>query len=194
MKVESLIERVLQRYAGASRYADRGTLVTLGAEELKIDFETTFERPDRFSFACTCTSSVGGDVDATYTYRIESDGPDLTMVGNPELHVGQPESLGLAIAALTGVSMGCAHTIPRLLMPEVVEGRGLFEWSRRALGEPVTIDGASHLTVYLGEGSGLMLVYVNEATLVVRRTEGPLPGMLTDYYATLTPARGNDVS
>ncbi len=100
----------------------------------------------------------------------------------------KPSSLGLAIAALTGISFGCAHTIPRLLMPQAVDGRGLFEWSRRALGEPVTIDGASHLTVYLAEGSTIMLVYVNEATLVVRRTEGPEPWMATDYHATLTPA------
>jgi hypothetical protein len=72
-------------------------------------------------------------------------------------------------------------------MPEVVEGRGLFERSRRALGDPVTIDGVSHHTVYLGEGTALMLVYVNEATLVVRRTEGPGRVTVTDYYATLTP-------
>jgi hypothetical protein len=187
VKVESVIERVLQRYAGAARYADRGTaLLAIGADEVTIDFQTSFERPDRFSFAYKFRSSLD-DSTREVGHRIESDGPNLRMVG--DLRLREPRSLSMAIAALTGVSMGCAHTIPRLLMPEVVGGRGLFDGPRRALGDRATIDGASHLAIDLGEGSGLKRVYVNEASLVVRRTEGPAPSKVTDYHATLTPPR-----
>ncbi len=70
-------------------------------------------------------------------------------------------------------------------MPDLVEGRELFGFESRALGAPVPIDGVSHHALYMREGALLMLVFVNEATLLVRRTEGPHPVTVTDYFASL---------
>jgi hypothetical protein len=189
VKAESLIERVRQRYASASRYSDRGTAVlTVGSDDMRIAFETSFERPERFSFAFRAESSAsGGERVESYRYRIDCDGALVRMEGEVPPLFDRPDSLGLAIASLTGVSFGCAHTIPRLLMPDLIDGRELFGFPSRALGDPVLIDGASHHALYLRDGALLMLVFVNEATLVVRRTEGPHPVTVTDYFASLTP-------
>jgi hypothetical protein len=189
MKVESLIERVRQRYASASRYSDRGTaLLTVGPNEMRITFETSFERPDRFSFAFTARTepSATTPVDE-YSYRVDRAGAVLTFEGAIPPLADKPSSLGLAIAAMTGVSFGCAHTIPRLLMPDLIDGRELFAFESRALGDVVDIDGESHHALYLREGALLILVFINEATLVVRRTEGPHPVTVTDYAAALSP-------
>lgn len=182
MSVESVIELVLRRYAGARAYTDRGTsLVEVGPTQMRIEFETSFEREGRFSFSFTDGSAVAGRSEKV---GVEWDGSILRMSGFPP-HV-QPASLELAIAALTGVSMGCAHRIPRMLMPDTIGGRRLFEWTHRALGERVTIDDDSHFTVYLRDRDEIMLVYVSETTLLVRRIEGPDPVTVTDFYATLT--------
>lgn len=186
MKVESLIQRVRHRYAFATRYSDRGNAVLMiGSDETRIGFETSFERHDRFSFSFTESSSSGGGPD-TPGYRIDWDGAHVSMVGEHPLPGEATRSLGLAIASVTGISFGCAHTIPRLLMPDVIDGRELFGVESRALGEPVEIDGAPHHALYLREGSLVMLAFVNEATLVIRRTEGPHPVVVTDYFASLT--------
>jgi REP element-mobilizing transposase RayT len=127
MKAESLIERVRQRYASASRYSDQGAAVlTVGSDEMRIAFETSFERPERFSFAFTAESSASVGLPDKYSYRIDCDGALVRMEGGFPPLADRPDSIGLAIASLTGVSFGCAHTIPRLLMPDVVDGRELF--------------------------------------------------------------------
>ncbi len=188
MSVDTIIERVLRRYATALHYADRGTaLVTIEGKEEKIGFETFFERPDRFSFAYAAE-------EGRERYGIESDGPVLRMLGDPPLWAREPSSLMGAIAVLTGVSMGCAHVIPRLLMPEQIGGRGLFEASRRDLGEPTMIDGEPHHVIFLGESGSEGRVFVNEVTLVVRRIERPYPRLLTDYLASLTPPTASRAS
>jgi hypothetical protein len=189
MKVHSLIEGVLQRYASARLSADRGTAVVMvGDELLPIAFETSFERPDHFSFSFTAgPSSRGGAVAERYSYRIESDGPLVRMVGEPALHDdGTPMSLERAIASLTGISFGCAYTVPSFLMPERVGGRGLFRWPERVLRDPVILDGTPHLLVELTGHGDVARVFLDEVTLVVRRIEEPVRRMTTDYVGILT--------
>jgi hypothetical protein len=160
----------------------------VGSDETRIGFETDFERPELFSFSFTAESSAsGGGRAERYSCRIDCNGALVRMEGDLPPDFDRPDSLGLAIASLTGVSFGSAHTIPRLLMPDLVEGRELFGFKFRAMGDPVLIDGESHHALYLRESALLMLVFVNEATLVVRRTEGPHPVSVTDYFASLTP-------
>jgi hypothetical protein len=83
----------------------------------RAEFETAFERSGRFSFSVEVTASLQGTNEYKRAYRILADGPAL-LVGEPEwLRFPRP-SLELAIASLTGVSIGSAHMIPRLLMPD----------------------------------------------------------------------------
>jgi hypothetical protein len=162
----------------------------VGDELLTIAFETSFERPHHFSFSFTAgPSGSGREVVEKYSYRIESDGRLVRVVGEPALHDdGTPMSLERAIASLTGISFGCAYTVPSLLMPERVGGRGLFQWPECVLREPVTLDGTPHLLIELTGHGDVARVFLDEVTLVVRRIEEPVRRMTTDYVAILTPA------
>ena len=73
--VHSVIERVMQTYAGARLYTDRGTVVSaLGGERQTIEFETAFERPDRFSFSFSFRSTGGRSSAPIHEHRIHADG------------------------------------------------------------------------------------------------------------------------
>jgi hypothetical protein len=188
-----VIERVMQTYAEARLYTDRGTVTSaLGGEEQTIEFETAFERPDRFSFAfrfhSTGASAVGHRA-YLHEHRIDVQGT-VVRLGDPAWRSSPPASLGLAVATLTGISFGCAHRIPRLLIPERIGGRALFEWPERVLRDPVEIDGDRHLVVEVGSAERRARVAINEETYVVRRSVDSLgPVFTTDYFAILTPGR-----
>ena len=49
------------------------------------------------------------------------------MVRDVKPGVRDHESLDFALIGATGVSVGSAHTIPRLLMPDTVNGRKLIQ-------------------------------------------------------------------
>ncbi len=180
----------MQTYAAAQLYADRGTVVSaLGGERQTIEFTTAFERPDRFSFSFSFRSTGGRSAANIAEHRIHADGK-LVRLGDPEWRDPPPASLGSAVARMTGVSFGCAHRIPRLLIPERIGGRALFEWPERALREPVDVDGVRHLVIEVGARSRLARVFVDEATYVVRRIVDTFDQTFTtDYFAVLTPAR-----
>ena len=192
--VESLIERIVQAYASARLYTDRGTVaLDLATISLRAEFETSFERPDRFLFSVSVTALEDGGSKYRYAHRLLAEGTDLRL-GDPEWRTGRPESLASAVACLTGVSYGSAHIIPRLLMPGKIDGRALFDWPERTLDEPAMIDGAPHFVIKLRKNEEEERVYVSEATLVVRRIEwnGPVPRSpdrftTTDYFAVLSP-------
>ncbi len=188
--VDSIIERVTQTYANARLYTDRGTVAsTLAGERQTIAFETAFERPDCFSFAFTF-HSTGGTADGyVHEHRLAADGK-VVRLGDPEWRDSPPESLGSAVAHLTGISFGCAHRIPQLLMAERIGGRGLFEGPERALREPAQIDGAGHLVIEVERAGRHSRVYIAESTYVVRRVVDTLSHTFTtDYVAVLTPGR-----
>lgn len=112
----------------------------------------------------------------------------MHVTGAPQLSaLGSSRSLGGAIASLTGVSYGSAHTVPCLLLPDRIDGRGLFERRDRALRGQVVFDGRPHHVIELTEQGDLLRVFLDEATLVVRRIEEPSRRVTTDYAAILSP-------
>src|SRR6185312_7432132 len=105
-------------------YVDRGIVTTTfiqpeGRHIQRRPFMTAFERPRRFR----------------YEYRDENMGDRLVIWQEvPPAKVfwtvkGQTETceLRMAIAGATGISGGSAHTIPRLLIPELTGGWGLTD-------------------------------------------------------------------
>jgi hypothetical protein len=169
VKVYSLIERVQQKYAAAIRYSDRGTALvssSTGQAVARVEFETRFERAhQRFSFSFVVDVLEG--MPKRFSRSISADGGSLRTTSDPPETLPPPKSLDLGLARLTGVSFGCAHTIPRLLMPDDVGGRRLFESPKLALKQAILIEGAAHHAIALGDSQWSTVIFVNEVTLLV---------------------------
>jgi uncharacterized protein len=113
-----IIGRMAERYAAASSYQDSGVVETvvegaLPRRSTDVSFKTVFKRPQKFRFEWAQVSRlslpgrsvVWSDGEKTFAYYTHA--PDK---------VERPEDLGSAIAGATGVSLGSAHTVPRLLV------------------------------------------------------------------------------
>ena len=84
MDVHSVIERVMQTYAGARLYSDRGTVAVAFPTGLRhtINFETAFEAQGTFSFSFRASLFAGAASRAAHVneHRIYADG-DLVRLG-----------------------------------------------------------------------------------------------------------------
>lgn len=189
MDVEEVVRRVRHAYASARLYSDRGTVsFDVGDGNVHGEFETTFERPDRFLFSITERVSAG-DRGFTRAHRVLAEGDTLKM-GDPEWRSGRPESLSSALGTIAGVSYGTSTRIPRLLLPERIEVREIFEGAKLHLGSKEILDGLPHLVVHVETLRTKHLVFVDERTFVIARTVSDLgleTSTTTEYRAVLTP-------
>ena len=112
-EAREIMNRMAEVYLTCSAYRDKGTVLTTSfyagdTDTEEVRFMTAFVRPDRFRFEFVEDSDryiVHSDSSGTRTWW------DLTGLD-------EEESLDLALAGATGVSMGAAHTIPSLLLNE----------------------------------------------------------------------------
>ena len=140
MSAQELIDQVRAAYRNAAVYVDRGRLAVADADgtalgpEWQATFRTAFERSRRFEFVFQPGS---GSPDSIRAER----GQSATLVLRGQR---QPSTtLELAVASLTGVTSGVAHTTARLLMPGEIGGVDLWNLgSARAVGQRgETVDG-----------------------------------------------------
>ena len=122
-QAKALLDRVAQAYSGFAEYDDAGFV---RSETIKVTFETHFVRGQLFDFAFS-GNPTGGELMpiARVTWRPEELSFWTVLKGAP-----RPENLRMAIAALTGISSGAAHTASSLLLEEV------GGWLPVALREP----------------------------------------------------------
>jgi hypothetical protein len=121
----SLLSRVASGYATMSSYSDDGIVLQTseGSNEThKTEFVTIFRRPSMFRFKFSSphpypplshviTSHIcGSDGSKAYVWTKAYDRPSKTEV---------KETLSMAVASVTGISGGSAHTIGALLIPEI---------------------------------------------------------------------------
>ena len=194
MDLDAIVARVRRSYGGgASAYSDHGTVTShlpqIGTAT--ADFEDTLRavRPIFFSFREQMIFQEETTKTWRRAFRIERDGAFLRL-GDPEWRKGRPESLAIAIACCTGVSWGAAHVVPRLLMPDEVTGRMLFDGEQRALVEEEELDGEQHLVVELGDHATSNRVWIHPRSARVRRVTWLSEGrvQVTDYFARLVAA------
>ena len=132
MDAKTLFMHVLDKYKTCKSYKDEGTVVTTSTDESKappqeISFKTFFVRPSYFRFYW-----IDGYGDEN-TVWCDGKKSHLYFLGKMD----EQEHLSAAIAGATGVSSGAAHTIPRLLMPDLLAGRSLTEFTSIALVKEV---------------------------------------------------------
>ena len=135
----SVLGQVSNRYRSLAAYSDTGTVLSAVAS---VEFETEFKRGAYFHFAY---SDVLPGRPRQVMARVTWDLGRLdfwTLVNAPA-----PVSLRLAIAALTGISSGSAHTIPALLLPDEVGGWMPTDLTDPELAADELIDGVLCLHV-----------------------------------------------
>lgn len=119
-----------KRYENCVCYRDEGAVRLVDPAENDqpiILFKTSFRRNRHFRFEWTYHKYP--DKNEPEQNFIEFDGKNafLTYHGQPPV---AEDSLALAVAKVTGVSMGTAHHIPSLLMPEIaLRSRSLIRGS-----------------------------------------------------------------
>lgn len=112
-----------RRYAGLTSYRDTGLVRSAGTRSV-IRFLTSFQRPDRFCFEFTAPGRTisWGAVWQQHGQTYWRDGEQMEPV---------PEIMD-AMAHGTGATLGAAHTIPALLLPQIARD----DWTVRVLRQP----------------------------------------------------------
>jgi len=124
-----VLARMADVYQNCKTNADAGMVKTkfITKEEEWLDekpFTTAYVRPDRFRFEYSNKFPLS-DSPTSIRHIIWANGKDVRTWWDVQPGVKKEVSLGMAIAAATGVSSGAAHIIPRLLMSKDVGGQSV---------------------------------------------------------------------
>jgi hypothetical protein len=159
---KAILETVAKAYSTFAEYHDAGFV---RSERMKVPFETHFIRGRFFDFAFS-GNPTGGEMMpvARVTWRPGELAFWTILKGAP-----QPETLRMAVAALTGISSGAAHGAPSLLLDEV------GGWLPTDLREPMLLPGREIAGVPCREVRGKHpntsaeeLLFVEEASSLIR--------------------------
>ncbi len=189
LSADDLLARMVQRYAAARSYEDRGSVTTVFTRDdgrsftTGRRFRTAFVRPDEFRFEFVDEL----DMAVTKRFIVWKHGLAVRRFWDPHGDVEYPSSLSLALAGATGVSSGSAHVVPRLLLPDEVGGRSLADMTRLERLEDADCDGAPCARIagfYAGERR---TIWIELGTLLLRRIEherdsGRYRTLLTTIY------------
>jgi outer membrane lipoprotein-sorting protein len=194
---EQLLDRMSKAYANCKSYRDSGVVKTVfiqanGKRTVNKPFETAFVRPDRFRFEYRARKGDEED----YRHLIWSNGKDVLTWWDIRPGIEKPTSLGMALAAATGVSSGSAHTIPALLMPDRFPGRGLTsmtELKRREDAKHFNLD------CFRVEGTfanNTQTLWLDKETFLIRRIDSPktFPTFSTETTTTYDPVIDGEIT
>jgi hypothetical protein len=148
LDAQDVLHAVVEKYASIASYSDTGQVTTRTAASglvHRITFATMHQRPSLFRFTFfrphaypplghLMTEHVAG-YDGTVGYC------EAKRLGGTTAR-RSPISLEVAIARATGISSGSAHTIGRLLLPQV-GGQSILDLMDAQRGEDVAINGTS---------------------------------------------------
>ena len=171
-----LLQQVVARYAAFLSYADEGTVRTrLRSEdpELIIPFSTLFRKPACFRFEFRRPHAYPPLRHIVYRHLVVSDGSTVQIVRDRPGHALQIEttdSLELAVAGAAGISSGSAHTIARLLLPQV-GGLSLLHLSDPQRLPDISLGPADcyQVEAKYPRGGGLARLCIEKDTLLLRR-------------------------
>lgn len=154
LSAEKILTRSAARYADCATYQDTGDHISTlrpgerNQDRRSLPFKTWFIRPDLFRFEFrTRTWEPEANWDRSVITRVNGRVASFwSMLDNNRT----PDSLSLALAGATGVSGGTANTIPRLLLPNELNGRSLNQrFADATIEAPEIIDSelCHHLVV-----------------------------------------------
>jgi|HubBroStandDraft_2_1064218.scaffolds.fasta_scaffold55912_1 hypothetical protein len=130
-------------YASWRSYRDSGSVQTrsfspdgTATRVSERPFCTAFVRPDRFRFECRTEAGKGWN-----RYIVWARSSLVQTWWDTLSRAQEPQSLDLALAGATGISLGSAHTVAALLMPAEISGPRLNDLAGLELLGERAIDG-----------------------------------------------------
>ena len=171
---KALLESVVQRYASISSYEDTGSVTRYdgSVEPYRIDFTNAYKGPSLFRFAFATPHPYPPLHHIVTRYVLGFDGSAAYFRMKPQ---DQPErleaaqSVSLAIAKGTGISSGAAHTISRLLLPDVT-GLSILDLVDVQATEDATIAGVKCLSVTAQHPrGGEWKLWIEQEGLLIRK-------------------------
>ena len=198
MSAVRILEEMARSYANARTYADRGVVVTTftpqgGGHSERRSFRTAFRRPQAFRYELHGETS-GDDL---VIWQRTPPAKRFWSVEGPVETV----DLEMAIAGAAGISGGSAVTVPRLLMPELIESWALTDLVDPAEAGREVVEGVdcvgvrgrhqpTHLTVWLG-ADDLLIRKIHQTTHLgldeLAKVMGNLPADLVEDAKEMWP-------
>jgi hypothetical protein len=172
---QELLREVVARYAAMSSYMDSGVVrqwFKAGEAPHETQFSTSFKKPAFFRFEFSSPHPFAPLRHIITRHVVGSDGKtaySLTKEHEATPHLETEESLSMAVAGATGISVGAAHTIGRLLLPEV-GGVSLLDLIHARFKEETEVDSVSCYCISARHPKGPELeLWVETDTLVIRK-------------------------
>jgi len=168
-KVELTAEQVLEKsakvYLGCRTYRDSGVVSTtyITGDKRRIDkrtFTTAFQRPDAFRFEFKDKENG--------SYIIWRKGQEVKTWWDLQPVIQQGKSFSMAIAGVTGVSGGTAHTVPNLLLPQDVGGVNVLALKDVKKLDDVVIGGKSFYRVQVVDKQ---VLWIGKDDFLIHRIE-----------------------
>ena len=178
LTAKEIMGRMAQVYASCKTYRDTGVVsrifslfgIAIDRWTDTMPFSTAFLRPNHFRFEFK--SRFDRTQNNWHRYIIHNDPTGVRTWWDIDSGIEYEESLSLAIAGATGVSGGSAHTIPVMLLPEVVGVWRLTDLKNPSTLKDGIIDDHECWRIYGKNRLGNpMTLWVDKKTSLVRRIE-----------------------
>jgi hypothetical protein len=178
-------------YSGCRSYRDSGVVKTtfFGRNRNWTDekpFRTAFIRPDRFRYEFT---EKMHDIGIRHRYIIWQNGKEIETWWDIKPGVEKPGSLGLALAAATGVSGGSAYIVPSLLLPAETKGSLLARMMGAKRDDDVVFNGASCFKIEGTLATEAVVVWIEKKSFLLLRIDQQkqFPDFRTEQTTTYEP-------
>jgi hypothetical protein len=172
LTAQQILARMAKSYADCSSYRDAGEVTTvffggMGKRTVKKPFTTAFVRPDRFRFEF---QERAGE-DEWRRMIVWQQGGDVQSWWDLRPGVEHPVSLDLSLAGATGISSGAAHNIPRLLLPDRIQGRPLIDLEEPKRIADAKFDGSDCFRVEGKSQGDPETLWIDKARFLIRRID-----------------------
>ena len=168
-----ILQRTAKTYATCISYRDTGTATaTTKSKALDyksiLDFMTVFTRPNQFRFEY---NTAKDSIIPTVRHIVWTSGDTAYWWWTIDSKVTKADSLEMALAAATGVSLGSAHNVPQLLMPNELFGLKITDIKKPKLLVSETLDGTDCFKI---SGTGVMdnnfTLWIAKRDYLIRKT------------------------
>ena len=171
-----ILDRMVAAYASAKSYRDVGVVQTTWSgwrsHVNQRPFETAFVRGGgfRFEYADQGRRSIL-DMLMFHDERMVIWGDNQNAKTWWTVHDGQVEegTLGLAIAGATGVSGGASHSVPRMLLPDAVEGACIDDIEAAMVAGIESVGGHPCFKLAGTRGDETVEMWIDRETFLIRR-------------------------
>jgi hypothetical protein len=168
----SLVDSVVDAYSQLRSYQDAGEVRTWNDRTKTLDrFATHFISPEHYRFDYLATHPFQEIPEATIYHAIVANASGVfsyTHLFDSLPVVAKQESMAMAIAKLTGESMGAAYVVPRLLLKGVA-GPTLREFEGIRLLEDAVVGGVECKQLACRTPLGQCVIAIEKVSRLIRR-------------------------